>query len=45
MNWKIFVAQHWRAILIGLQIGLAVLAIVAVAKVYAPDAIDSPCGP
>ena len=45
MNWKIFVAQHWKTILIGLQIGLAVLAIVAVAKVYAPDAIDSPCGP
>jgi hypothetical protein len=45
MNWKIFVAQHWRGILIGLQIGLVVLAIVAVAKVYAPDAIDSPCGP
>jgi hypothetical protein len=43
LNWKLFITQHWKVVVITLSIGL-VLASLAGAWVVG-DPIDSPFGP
>lgn len=40
LNWKMFVARHWKVTLLLVQLGLFVLTVIVLS-----DAIDSPIGP
>jgi len=43
LNWKMFVASHWKAILLTLQLCLFLLMVTTVNPLG--DPIDSPVGP
>ncbi len=44
MNLRMFVARHWKPIVIAIQIGLFALLLVAVGRAHA-EPIDTPVGP
>ena len=43
LSMKLFVARHWKAILVALAIGMVILSLAAT-KAHA-DPINTPCGP